>query len=235
MPVTHATNEGSLARDRLGAFLLDRRTFLAVMVLTLALTGVGNAATLFGFAIVLATLWASRWDWAYLGLRRPRWARDLLRSAKYTLAIIVVVDALAQPAVDRLLGTSPDLSGFQFLVGNELNLLLFLAFMWGVAAFGEEVFFRGHLMGGWARAFGGGNRFWLLGAGLSTLCFGLAHAYQGPSGVVTTAMVGAILSAQFYRGRDRLASCVLTHGLYDTVGIALIYLDRPDALGKIFL
>jgi hypothetical protein len=33
-----------------------------------------------------------------------------------------------------------------------------------------------------------------------------------------------VVAVQFYRGRDRLASCMMTHGLYDTVGLTQLYL-----------
>ena len=221
-------------RSRMGVRLRSRGVFLAVAALTFVLSIKGGVLSLVGLAIALLTLWAIRWDWSFFGTGRVRWLGDLLRAAKYTAVLVLLVDALAQPCVDRLLETRPDLSGFTFLVGNLPNLLFFLAFMWVVAAFGEEFFFRGYLMRGWARTFGDGRRGWLLGAALSTLPFGLAHIYQGPSGVINTALVGAVLAVQFYRGRDRLASCMLTHGLYDTVGLVAIYLGKPFLFSKIF-
>jgi uncharacterized protein len=200
----------------------------------LALTAIQNSAPLFGFGVVIVTLWAGRWDLAFFGLSRLR-LRDLLRASKYTVVILLAVDALAQPALERGFGVSPaDLSTLQFLKGNVRNLILFLGFMWAVAAVGEEMVFRGYLMKGWARCLGDSDRNWLLGAVFSSVVFGLAHGYQGPSGVLSTALVGGILAMQFYRGRDRLGSCMLTHGLYDSVGTILLFLGRPDALGRLF-
>lgn len=215
-------------RDRLAALLSSREAFLAVALVTLVLTWFGGAGFLLGLAVALLTLWARRGDRAWLAWGPARPGRDLLRGAGYALAIFVLVDVVAQPLLDRWLGAKPDVSQFAFLRGNVVNLLLVLLFMWIVAAVGEEVFFRGYLMRGWARFFGDGRRAWILGAVLSTIPFGIAHRYQGTAGVLNTALVGAIIAVQLYRGRDRLVSCMATHGLYDTLGLTLIFLGKED-------
>jgi uncharacterized protein len=175
-------------RDRVGAFLGGRVVFAVVAAAMLLLTAIHNAAPLFGFGVVIATLWAGRWDMTFFGLSRLR-LRDLLRASKYTVVVLLAVDAVAQPALERWFGVPPaDLSMLQFLNGNLRNLILFLGFMWVVAAVGEEMVFRGYLMKGWARCLGDSDRNWLLGAVFTSVVFGLAHAYQGLSGVLSTAL-----------------------------------------------
>jgi membrane protease YdiL (CAAX protease family) len=102
--------------------------------------------------------------------------------------------------------------------------------MWAIAAFGEEFFFRGYIMKQLAAIFGGSNIAWILGAVLSSIAFGVVHFYQGISGVITTGAVGFILALAFYRNRNNLVICMLTHGIYNMFGLGLIYFDKETVI-----
>jgi membrane protease YdiL (CAAX protease family) len=56
--------------------------------------------------------------------------------------------------------------------------------------------------------------------------FGLAHQYQGLSGMISTGLVGLALGILFLKSRNRLWLTILTHGVYDAILITLIYLDK---------
>ena len=53
---------------------------------------------------------------------------------------------VTQPALTNLLGKGPDLSQFSRLIGNIKSLFVGLVLAWVLAAFGEEVVYRGYLM-----------------------------------------------------------------------------------------
>jgi membrane protease YdiL (CAAX protease family) len=53
--------------------------------------------------------------------------------------------ALFIPVLNHLTGTTQDLSAFENLKGNFGNLLFFLVLTWTLAAFGEEIVYRGYL------------------------------------------------------------------------------------------
>ncbi len=216
------------------ARLLARREALALAALLAGLsTWTQGVGFLLGLALTLLLLWGRRWDWAYLGARHPDWVKDCGRAVKYVLLMLLAVDALVQPLVNRALGEAQDLSEFAFLAGDLTAYFAYLPFMWITAACGEELFFRGYLLRGAARELGGSRRAWI-GAGiLSTLVFGLAHAYQGASGVINTALVGGILAVQYARKPEGLVSCILAHGLYNTVGLTLLYFDQADFFDRL--
>jgi hypothetical protein len=65
---------------------------------------------------------------------------------------------------------------------------------------------------------------------LISVLFGLAHAYQGPAGVVGTGFVGLVLALIFLRHRTNLTLVMLTHGFYDTIGSGLLYAGRERSL-----
>ncbi len=73
----------------------------------------------------------------------------------------------------------------------------------------EEIAYRGFLIWYLAAAFG-----MPLGAGLSTVIFGVAHAYQGPSGILKTGIVGLIF-AGLYLLSGSLWLSILLHATID--------------------
>jgi membrane protease YdiL (CAAX protease family) len=139
--------------------------------------------------------------------------------------------ALTMPIVIRLTGQPIDRSQFDVLRGNVSALLLGLIVVWTLAAFGEELIFRGYLMNTLARAFRDQNLGWILACFINSVLFGIGHMYQGVSGVIMLGMVG-LLYALFYLGSGRnLWVPVLMHGLYDTSAFLVIFfnLDRLSA------
>ena len=91
------------------------------------------------------------------------------------------------------------------------------------AAFGEEISYRGYLLG---RAADLGKRSAAATWGamvLASVLFGFGHYYKGPSGIVDSGVAGLILGAvPLLSGRNLWAS-ILAHGLIDTVGIVALY------------
>ncbi len=65
---------------------------------------------------------------------------------------------------------------------------------------------------------------------VSALLFGLAHAYQGPAGVIGTAFLGFI-AAWFYLVRGRVWPLIISHALYDSAWIVFgVVMIRRDML-----
>ena len=129
----------------------------------------------------------------------------------------------------RGFGWAPiDTARFAGIAGNPGMLLGMLAISWTTAAFGEEVLFRGFLQSR-LRALLGDVRFaGLLAAVGQAVVFGLAHFYQGPTGIVVTGCVGLA----FGLCRLRLKSVwplVVAHGLIDTVAMVAMYLGAKPA------
>jgi membrane protease YdiL (CAAX protease family) len=103
--------------------------------------------------------------------------------------------------------------------------------VWTLAAFGEELIFRGYLMNTLARAFGNKNLGWIFACFINSILFGIGHAYQGISGIILLGLVG-LLYALFYLGSGRnIWVPILIHGLYDTSAFLVIFfnLDKSSA------
>jgi len=191
----------------------------------------GGLGFLAGLLIVLITLWAIRWDWGWLGITKPEWGRTVIKSLVYTLVIIILIDVIITPAIELM--TEPlDYSGFDWLRGNLVGLILFTLFMWIIAAIGEELFYRGYGIKRLAHILGNTDISWVIAALISSVLFGVVHWYQGISGVLSTGLVGLILAYAFIRNRDNLILCIIIHGIYDMWGLTLIYLSKDRVIAE---
>jgi hypothetical protein len=188
---------------------------------------------LFGVVLVLL-LWVKlRGEtWASFGLITPKsWTR-VAGLGVLLFIFIILYSATAAPmiskAVAEITGTSRSLAGdyFASMKGNLPLFLLLLPLTWLFAAFGEEVFFRGYLMTRFAQFMGEGRLAWMVALFAQAAIFGAAHAYQGPVGIVGTAMIGLILGAATLLWRRNLWPAMIAHGLADTLGFTLIYLGQ---------
>lgn len=104
-------------------------------------------------------------------------------------------------------------------LGADLGTVLVVV---GLVPFGEELLFRGVLVGAWTRA---GRP--VVAVVLSATLFGLAHATVGPRAMVITAILGALLAAAMLLSRS-LGAAVLAHALVNA--IALVGAGLTDLL-----
>lgn len=187
------------------------------------------------FALVLLLLvWVKlRGEtWASFGLIRPKsWLR--VAGLGFLLFLVILTySAIAAPAISKAVaqftGSSPNLARDYFaeMKGNLPLLMILLPATWLFAAFGEEVFYRGYLMTRFAQFMGEGRLAWIIALFAQAILFGLGHAYQGPPGVVGTAIVGLITGAATLLWKRNLWPAMIAHGLVDTLGFTLLYLGH---------
>ena len=179
--------------------------------------------------------------WISLRLRKLRW-KDAGFSRNRSWAVIlalgvgggVVLEILqffvTQPFLTRLTGKSPDLADFRILTGNIKYSLVALALTWTLAAFGEELVWRGYLMN---RVADLGNRTrlaWIVSLVVVNVAFGFAHSYQGVTGIVQEGFSGVLLGVMFLRTGKNLSVPIIAHGVADTLDILLIFLGKFPGL-----
>jgi len=179
--------------------------------------------------------------WLSLRLRKLRWRdvgltvyRSWKRSIALGLALGVALEALelfvTQPLLIRVLHKKPDLDLFRALNGNIKLTLLAIAGAWTLAAFGEEMVYRGYLMNRVADLFDRTPAAWIASLFIVHVGFGLAHAYQGIIGIIDEALMGFILGIAYLRCGRSLAVPIIAHGLCDTIDVILIYLGKYPTL-----
>jgi membrane protease YdiL (CAAX protease family) len=193
-----------------GAVVLD------VIVPTIAILG-----------LVAASLALRREHLLTLGLRR------LADPARTALAVLVLVVAwtlfqlaVVMPVLNHLTGTRQDLSELADVEGSPGLLAVFLMLTWTVAAFGEEIVYRGYIPTRITDAVGRTGAGLAVAAVGSSLLFGLAHTEQGVIGVVVTFLDGLFFTALRLRYRS-LWAAILAHGFNNTIGLVALFLVGP--------
>lgn len=220
-----------------GRFWNNKVVMILLVVLALGLTvgveGFG-AVGAFVIAIVAAVVGRKSGSLADLGFRRPAsWPRLLATTLVYGIVIQFVFLALVEPLLARWTGVPVDVSAFDAVRGNFANFLILMTIGWVVGGFLEEFSFRGFVVGRVRWLLGSGSAATWIAVLVAAVPFGLAHAYQGVTGMITTGLTGFILGAVFVVHRLNLWYAIFTHGFTNTVGILAIYLDFDRWLGAL--
>lgn len=180
---------------------------------------------------LLALGWLSLWlrgvSWKNIGLTRfKNWKTTIL----YGLSAGILLEAfelfVSQPILVRWLGKQPDLEVFRNVHGNLGVTLIFIGLSWTLAAFGEEMVYRGYLMNRVADLFNRTRTAWIISLFAVHIGFGLAHAYQGITGVLDEALMGFLLGIMYLRTGRNLSVPIIAHGVQDTIDFLLIFLGR---------
>lgn len=218
-------------RGRTQAVLRDNRLVIVVELLVvvalqaLHATRVISTPVVFLFAVGWLSLWLRRSGWRYVGLSRPAgWLRMLGIGAVAGVAYQAISIWLVVPVLHRLTGQPLDLSQFATLRGNVTSLIVWLAASWTLAAFGEEMAYRGYVLGRLSDLFGRSRVGWVAGLIGSAILFGFGHAYQGVTGILETSLFACVMGGMYLAGGRNLWLPIVAHGVYDTVAFVLIFL-----------
>jgi membrane protease YdiL (CAAX protease family) len=163
-------------------------------------------------------------NWASVGLSRPEnWSKTILLGIATATGLQLLSIFVTEPLITYFTHRPTDLSGFRPLVGNTRMLLVYLVLVWTLAAFGEELVYRGYLMN---RIADFGNRSplgWAIGLILVSFLFGIGHFYQGITGMIDTTVSSLVLGGLYFYTKLNLWAPILAHGFTNTIGILIIY------------
>jgi len=171
--------------------------------------------------------------WRNVGFSRNRgWLLTLGLGVGAGLLMEAFELFVSQPILIRITGKQPDLSDFQAIYGNLKWTLILLALTWPLAAFGEEMVWRGYLMNRVAD-FGKNTRLaWIVSLVAVNMAFGYAHSYQGITGIIDEGLMGVLLGL-FYLGTGcNLSVPIIAHGVADTVDLLLIFFGKYPGMGR---
>lgn len=187
--------------------------------------------------LISKTLYILLLAWLSLHMRGQKWRSmgwGLYRSWMVTLTAGVLFGLanellelfVTQPLLVHIFHRWPDLSDLRPLVGNPKMLLIALVLTWTLAAFGEELVYRGYLMNRVADLFGRTRTGWTVSLILTSVLFGFGHFDQGAIGQIEN-VIGGLLLAIFYLACGRkLAVPIVAHGVQDTIDVVLIFLRK---------
>jgi CAAX protease family protein len=176
-------------------------------------------------AIVSMRLRNGRWSWSALGFVRPEsWARVLAFAFAAAALRVVLGEYVIDPLTAHFWPPAIAPSVANEVKGQIGTFLLYLPIIWGFAAFGEEIAYRGYLLNRGAHCGGGSPLAFWIAVVVSSVLFGYGHYYKGPSGIVDSGVAGLILGSAYVLSGRNLWVPILAHGFIDTFGLTLAYL-----------
>jgi membrane protease YdiL (CAAX protease family) len=190
---------------------------------------IGVLAMAAGILIVLALL---RWRGqtvSDIGWR-PVFRGKQLRSRTLEVMAITAVSMLAGGLVaGAFFGAPEESAAVSQLPDNVWFFLLDITILtWVFIAFGEELVFRGMLLGRLEVLYAlQGRPNIAVVSVVQGILFGAGHASQGVTGMVMTATIGTALAVYFMtRGQRSLIPLILSHGIIDTTVLGISWLSR---------
>jgi membrane protease YdiL (CAAX protease family) len=206
--------------------LLEIAIFLAIVVAD-GFGLVPITQTIWLVPLIGLTLWLRKEPWRSIGFARPAsWGKAIALGVVAGVALELLAVYVTTPFIARLFDRQPDYSEFAGIRGNVGQLVFFLVFSWIVAAFGEEICFRGFLMKRLARLFGETPAAWWVALILSSVLFGWGHTEQGVSGWIQEGLSGFLLGVLFLASGRNLTVPIVAHGVSNSVAFVLIYFGR---------
>jgi membrane protease YdiL (CAAX protease family) len=210
------------------------RWIAAVEIVAAILLMVGNLVGILPFSstpFLLLLTWMSlrlrRVPWRDIGFTRPTHPLRTVVIGTITGVVFQFASLYAlEPLLARMTGALPDASLFSSLRGNVSELLITLLIVWSLAAFGEEITFRGYLTTRVRDLFGPGRYTWALAVIVTSVLFGMTHLYQGGSGVLENIVAGLVFGALYLGAGRNLMATIIAHGVFDTVGAMLLFLGK---------
>lgn len=210
-------------RNKIYAILSQPYSVVITLILaTLFSFADRNYGYFFGLGVALVYAWSGKFNWSIFGWGKRITLKTVLLSIIIAVLSFGLIDVLIQPMLEKYYGTI-NLNSLQDIQGDLLNYSIILVIMWIFAALGEEFLFHGYYMKGIARLFGDSNLAWIGAAIFISAYFGFSHNYQGTAGMIAVGLGGLINALLFCYDRKNLALLVLVHGIYDTIGLTLLY------------
>lgn len=141
----------------------------------------------------------------------------VLGAAGYMLGTLVMANISGMPE-------SADMSVYEYLHNNIFMLILTLTGVYIVSSFGEEVVYRAFLINRITELVSDTRYGQMAAVLISTVIFGLVHFEWGPTGMVSTGLMGVVFGICYLKLKNKLWILVLAHAYLDTILLVQVYL-----------
>jgi hypothetical protein len=161
--------------------------------------------------------------WRGVGMKKYRsWGTTLALGLGCGVLLELIELFVSQPILVHVLKKKADLSQFADVHGNIKMAALYIVLVWVVAAFGEEMIYRGYLMNRVADLMNRTRMAWVISLIVVHIVFGLSHSAQGLTGILDEGFMGLLLGILYLRTGRNLAVPIVAHGIQDSIDIVLL-------------
>lgn len=205
---------------------------LMILIITTLIYATGfyfenTALGLFSIVAAWLLIWGfmrkNKKSWKELGFKKPHsWPRTWLVALTGAAGIHFIIGKLLKPQITKVTGPL-DISEFASIPGNPAALALGLLVVWTLAAFGEEMVFRGYFLNRLAGLFKRRHFAWTFAILISSCIFGFGHIYQGFAGVILAFAAGILYCLAYFFNLRNLWAPILMHGIYDTFAFLILF------------
>jgi hypothetical protein len=206
---------------------------ISALVIVSGIKRVPGIGILLSIILIGIAFWNQDINFEQMGFSYPDdWTKTIFLGLLLGGILSILALILFEPIIEKITKKSVDLTICKSIRGNWKSLLLFLAFGWIMGGFIEEILFRGFLMVEINKLLGTGTMCLAINVLLTSLIFGVAHWYQGKSGVLSTGLLGAFLGAIFIWKEFNLWLPIFVHGFINTFGLIFIATGVDRCLRK---
>lgn len=179
--------------------------------------------TPFIFILVLLSFWLRKEGWQSIGFTKPKsWSKTILIGLVVGLGL-QLLSFVTEPIIANLTGSPADLSQFNEITGNPTLFLIYFGLIWTLAAFGEEIAYRGFFVTRLSQLFGSTQTSLIIAVIFSSIVFGIGHYYKGPAGMIDSGISGLTFGFLYILSGRNLWLSIFAHGFTDTFGLLYFY------------
>ena len=212
-------------KQKIATILNKKYAVVCTLLLTPILGLIDRNMVFFAaLGVAFATLWSNHYHSKDFGLAKKLTKKTVISSSMISVLLLLVFYTLE--AFLEIYFGKIDISSLEDVRGDFVSYIITLLIVWIFAAFGEEFLFRGYYMKRLSILFGGTKKAWLLSAILISIYFGISHSYQGIAGVIGVVLWHFCISLLFYKNKENLWAPILIHGIYDTIGLTLLFFSK---------
>ena len=206
--------------------MLITAIYISVISGLLILSGIKRIpgiGILLSIILIGIAFWHQDINFEQMGFNYPDdWAKTVLLGLLLGGILSILSTILFEPVIEKITNQPADLKSVEKIRGNWKSLLIWIVIGWAMGGFIEEILFRGFLMVEINKLLGTGNVSLTINILLTSLIFGIAHWYQGKSGVLGTGLLGGFLGAIFVWNGFNLWLPIFVHGFIDTFALIFI-------------
>lgn len=212
--------------------LLTNKKGLIVVELTIALFLVFAynvwkifplSETPFIFLLVLISFWLRKQGWESIGFKRPQsWGKTILVCLLIALGL-QLTSFITDPIIAKFTGSPADLTQFTEINGNSFLLLIYFGLIWTLAAFGEEIAYRGFIVTRLSELLGATKASGIVAVIISSVLFAIGHYYKGTAGMIDSGIGGLTYGFIYIVAGRKLWLSIFAHGFADTFGLLYFY------------